>query len=189
MLSAGTTLLYLVKYCLSRSLMLYYSDIAFLMQPICLPLCVSSVFHFTPLTPLTNSSTELEHSSPHTSTPGELSVLPTFLLSWSLTLLSDLEGLLSWTSHRWYLGVTWYVSSHSTVGIPSLSPDSRMSGLLSHIMAEHFFSSYWKKSWGARFGGPFLVCLKIDLFYSCIWLTIQPGTGLRLEAIFPQILG
>lgn len=42
-------------------------------------LIMSSVFHFTPLTLLSpNSSTELEHSSPHTSTPGDLSVLLPF---------------------------------------------------------------------------------------------------------------
>lgn len=130
----GTTLLYLVKYCSKSGLMLYHNDTAFLMQPSVLPTVNHELrfpFHASN-TAFPNSSTELEHSSPHTSTPGDLCLahvssllIPSTPPVWS-------GKVARWTSHRWYLGVTWYASSPPTVGIPSLSPDSRMSGLLSH---------------------------------------------------------
>lgn len=107
---------------------------------------MSSVFHFTPSP---NSSIELEHASPHRSTPGTLSACPVSL-SWSLHPPVWSGKVVLWTSHRWYLGVTWYFSSPPMGGISSLSPNSSMSGLLSHH-GRALPSAATQESWEANF--------------------------------------
>lgn len=151
---------------------------------------MSSVFHFTPLTLLSpNSSTELEHSSPHTSTPGDLSVLPTFP-----PLLIPPPSCLIWKGCS--LDLTQVISRCHLIRLLSSHCGNSFTFPLIpaclvyyRIMAEHFFSSYPRKSHGGPILGTFHVCLKIDLFYSCIWLTIQPGTGLQIGGYFPSNLG
>ena len=146
---------------------------------------MSSVFHFTP-SPY--SSIELEHASPHRSTPGTLSACPVSL-SWSLHPPVWSGKVVLWASHRWYLGVTWYFSSPPMGGNFFTFPQFQHVWLIISSWQSTSFSSYPRKSHGRPIFGTFHVCVKIDLFYSCIWLTIQPGTGLQIGGYFPSNLG
>lgn len=98
MLSAGTTLLYLVKYCSKSGLMLYYNDIAFLMQPFVLP-SVNHELHF-PFHASNTAFPKLQHRtrtlvSSHVNTRGSLCLAHVSSSPDPSTLLSDLERLLA----------------------------------------------------------------------------------------------
>ena len=186
MLSVGTTPLYSVKYCSKSGPVVYYNDIAFLMQPFVLPSVNHELrFPFYAFPKLQHRTRTRVSSQVNT---WDSLCLPRF------PLLIPPPSCLIWKGCS--LGLTQVISRcHLILLLTSHGgnfftfPQFQHVWLIISSWQSTSFSSYPRKSHGRPIFGTFHVCVKIDLFYSCIWLTIQPGTGLQIGGYFPSNLG